>query len=304
MPTRQALATASRALALSEEDREQVARLCREHGVAAAYLFGSQASGRTWPESDVDVAVLFGPTVEAREYFDRQLALMVGLFRVFRTDRVDVVVLDTAPPVLKYRGVVCGGRVLYEADRRKRLRFEARTFQEFADTAPLRELQYRSLKRTVARWRKEHEGRARGGPVVDKDVVRSLILRLREYLRVLERCRERSMLEIASDPIVYWGVLHGLQISCQCALDIGSHILAGDERAAPQDYRETISKLSEIGVLPREFTDRFVGVAAFRNLLVHDYGKVEPLRVEQSFSQGLDDFQRFIVYVDAYLDRA
>jgi uncharacterized protein YutE (UPF0331/DUF86 family)/predicted nucleotidyltransferase len=294
----------SRPPGISGEGLEQVARACRERGVSVAYLFGSQASGRTWPESDVDVAVLFGPTVEPREYFDRQLALMVALFGIFRTDRVDVVVLNTAPPVLKYRGVVRGGRVLYEADRRQRLAFEVRAFHEFADTAPLREVQYRSLKRTIARWREEHEGWPRGGPVVDRDVVRSLCLHLREYLRVLERSRERSMLEIASDPIVYWGVLHGLQMSCQCALDIASHILAGDERAAAQDYREAISRLSDIGVLPREFTDRFVGVAAFRNLLVHEYGQVEPLRVEQGFSQGLDEFQRFIGYVDAYLDRA
>ena len=94
-----------------------------------------------------------------------------------------------------------------------------------------------------------------------------------------------------------------MQMSCQCALDIGSHILAGDERAAPQDYRETITKLSEIGVLPREFAERFARVAGFRNLLVHDYATVDPGEVERNFSAGLEDFRRYVEYVDAYLDR-
>ena len=30
--------------------------------VVAAYLFGSYATGKVWPESDVDIALLFGET--------------------------------------------------------------------------------------------------------------------------------------------------------------------------------------------------------------------------------------------------
>ena len=40
-------------------DKTKLARLCREHGVVFAGLFGSRARGEASPESDVDVLVRF-----------------------------------------------------------------------------------------------------------------------------------------------------------------------------------------------------------------------------------------------------
>ena len=40
-------------------DKTKLARLCREHGVVFAGLFGSRARGEASPDSDVDVLVRF-----------------------------------------------------------------------------------------------------------------------------------------------------------------------------------------------------------------------------------------------------
>jgi predicted nucleotidyltransferase len=40
-------------------DKTKLARLCREHGVVFAGLFGSRAQGEASPDSDVDVLVRF-----------------------------------------------------------------------------------------------------------------------------------------------------------------------------------------------------------------------------------------------------
>ncbi|PSQ85935.1 MAG: hypothetical protein BRD42_06960 [Bacteroidetes bacterium QS_3_64_15] len=40
-------------------DETKLARLCREHGVVFAGLFGSRARGEASPDSDVDVLVRF-----------------------------------------------------------------------------------------------------------------------------------------------------------------------------------------------------------------------------------------------------
>ena len=40
-------------------DKTKLARLCREHGVVFAGLFGSRARGEASPNSDVDVLVRF-----------------------------------------------------------------------------------------------------------------------------------------------------------------------------------------------------------------------------------------------------
>lgn len=105
--------------------------------VAAAYLFGSHASGRVGPLSDIDVAVLFADSVEADERFDLRLALIADATRALRTRDVDLVVLNDVPALLRHR-VLRDGELLLERDRAARVRYETRTILEYLDTKPLR----------------------------------------------------------------------------------------------------------------------------------------------------------------------
>jgi predicted nucleotidyltransferase len=68
--------------------------------VELAYLFGSAARGTTGPLSDVDVAIRFS-TDEGRT-LDERLKLHDALCRYLGSDRVDLVDLDDASPVLRY----------------------------------------------------------------------------------------------------------------------------------------------------------------------------------------------------------
>jgi predicted nucleotidyltransferase len=113
------------------------------------YLFGSQARGRVWGESDVDLAVLLGSGVSRERYGKIRAQLIGELMSVFESNNVDVVILNEAPPLLTYEGVIRGGRLLFEKDRLARIRFEVRAFQEYVDTAPLREVQNRDLKEAI-----------------------------------------------------------------------------------------------------------------------------------------------------------
>jgi len=74
-------------------------------------------------------------------YGEARVQLISELMSVFGSNDVDVVILDEAPPLLTYEGVIQGGRLLYIKDRLARIRFEVRAFQEYVDTAPLRETQ-------------------------------------------------------------------------------------------------------------------------------------------------------------------
>ena len=113
-----------------------IAFLKTQPDIAAAYLFGSLAQGRATPRSDIDIAILLKPVPkQLGGATDRQLRLM-DVFRGFADREVDVVILNTAPPVLKDQ-VLRYGRRLYECDRTKRVDFEVRTGQEYADLQPM-----------------------------------------------------------------------------------------------------------------------------------------------------------------------
>ena len=109
--------------------------LAREdHGVVAAYLFGSIARGTPRPGSDVDIAVLYGgapPTSLA----ELPLDLETELERVLGAP-VQVVVLNRAPVDLIHR-VLRDGVLLVDRDRSARIRFEVKARNEFFDIQPI-----------------------------------------------------------------------------------------------------------------------------------------------------------------------
>jgi len=99
-------------------------------GVEFAYLFGSTATGRRTPRSDVDLAVHLNEHTdshEARLEIARVAATHLG------TDAIDVVVLNDAPIALAGR-VLTTRRVLVDRNPFARHRYEsltARMFQDF-----------------------------------------------------------------------------------------------------------------------------------------------------------------------------
>jgi len=125
--------------------------LSTQPDVVAAYLFGSLAEGRATPHSDVDTAILLAEASDPTIVGDRQLQLMGELER-FADREVDVVMLNTAPPVLQHQ-VLRHGRLLYERDRRTRVDFEVRAGQVYADLQPMRDFFRRALFQEIREGR-------------------------------------------------------------------------------------------------------------------------------------------------------
>lgn len=112
-------------------------------GVAAAYLFGSEARGTARPGSDVDVAVLF--SVEPpKGLAGLALGLQGEIERHLRRP-VDLVVLNRAPADLVHR-VLHDGKILDQRDRSARIRFEVAKRNEYFDLLPFLR-RYRGLER-------------------------------------------------------------------------------------------------------------------------------------------------------------
>lgn len=119
-------------------------RIFREEKIVLAYLFGSQAEGKTGPLSDIDVAVLFDREVPSSEYFDRKLKVMGKLSDLWKTDNLDLVVLNQSPPLITHR-ILKEGRVLFSQDKKKRLEFELRAVMRYLDWKPYLQKQVKQV---------------------------------------------------------------------------------------------------------------------------------------------------------------
>lgn len=101
--------------------------------VLFAYLFGSFVQGRTNPESDIDIAIYLQDGTDATEFV---FSVMPHLVQCTRCDRIDLVVLNTAPLSLGYI-VQKDGVLIFERSEKERIDFEVRTRMLFWDYVPL-----------------------------------------------------------------------------------------------------------------------------------------------------------------------
>lgn len=107
--------------------------MAQEEDVVVAYVFGSAARGTLGESSDVDVAVLLVPDHDPR----RRLQLSAAVQAVMAPRRVDLVLLNDAPPSLAFR-VLRDGRQLVCADPQAAADHREEVLRRYLDLEPLR----------------------------------------------------------------------------------------------------------------------------------------------------------------------
>ena len=120
--------------------------------IQAAYIFGSVATGRARPASDVDIAVLVDRRVGPGRMLKYRLKLMADLGSALHRSDVEVVMLNEASPLLAHR-VLSQGRLVFERSASARVRFQVRTASRYLDLIPMFETHIRYLKKSVREGR-------------------------------------------------------------------------------------------------------------------------------------------------------
>jgi uncharacterized protein len=117
--------------------------------IQAAFLFGSHATGRARTDSDVDVAVLLDSECAEADARTRLRRMLEGFAAHIAADRLDLVVLNDAPPALAFQ-VLKHGKLAFERDRTTLHRFRVRTYTRHSDFEST-ELFFREVTRRRAR---------------------------------------------------------------------------------------------------------------------------------------------------------
>lgn len=99
--------------------------------IKLAYFFGSQVSGQTGPLSDYDFAIYMNER-DAKKTFAIKVDLMDKIGHFLKTDRIDIVVLDTAEnPELKF-SIIKDGKIIIDREPYKLL-LEPKIMNEYFD---------------------------------------------------------------------------------------------------------------------------------------------------------------------------
>ncbi len=118
--------------------------------------------------------------------------------------------------------------------------------------------------------------------------IKARLQRLESYLNLLEGLRTEPRSTLLDDPIRRGALERYLQLAIEALLDIGNHLLAERGLARPETYADVFRLLSEAGLLSKPLFEESVGMAGFRNLLVHDYMRLEPERLGEILDTKLE----------------
>lgn len=118
----------------------------------------------------------------------------------------------------------------------------------------------------------------------------------------LESLRDSVTLEdFIADPRQHLFAERCFQLAIQCLVDIAYYLASQRGWQKPESAAEAVLTLGRQGALTQDFAKRIVGMANFRNILVHAYLQINRETVYQLLSD-LGDFREFARQMTRYID--
>jgi uncharacterized protein YutE (UPF0331/DUF86 family) len=129
--------------------------------------------------------------------------------------------------------------------------------------------------------------------VVDRDLLLRKLAMLWEYLAQLGEYRSTSAEAYKADWRAQRVVERTLHLAIEVCTDVMHHAIADRRLRVPSTYAETFEIGAEAGLIPERLREPLVKMARFRNLLVHDYARIDPEIVLEILRSRLDDLASF-----------
>jgi uncharacterized protein YutE (UPF0331/DUF86 family) len=133
--------------------------------------------------------------------------------------------------------------------------------------------------------------------MADRDLILAKAGAIEKYLNRIKIKRETDLKTFLADIDRQESVLFNLQMAIQNCIDIAAHIVSDEGIGVPGSTNEMFYLLEEHGLLGHQLVEKMVKAVGFRNLVVHEYGKVDLEQVFDIAHKGVDDLQKYIASV-------
>jgi uncharacterized protein YutE (UPF0331/DUF86 family) len=125
----------------------------------------------------------------------------------------------------------------------------------------------------------------------------------------IERCIQQintyyamdAGLPFAKDYLKQDAIAMNLQRACELTIDIANHLIKCKKLGLPQDSRDSFALLQQAGLITIEQMKRMQGMVGFRNILMHQYQKMNLEIMVHVIEHNLRDLLDF---ANAALDAA
>ncbi len=125
--------------------------------------------------------------------------------------------------------------------------------------------------------------------MVDKQLLQEKLKLLAEYIADLQNESSTTLQEIKQNKKQRRYIERTLHLAVESCLDIGSHIISDLGLREPEDNKDIIAVLTESGYLPENMLNNLQKMAQFRNVIVHDYARIDPEILYSILNKNLSD---------------
>jgi len=122
--------------------------------------------------------------------------------------------------------------------------------------------------------------------MVDEERFLARLARLELDMAELVKLSGLEVDQLKSEVGTRWAAERGLHVVIEGILDLGAHVLGSEFSVHGLTYRDTAEKMVEKGVVT---VSSFPRIAAFRNILVHEYVDLDVQIIADLLAGSLDD---------------
>jgi uncharacterized protein YutE (UPF0331/DUF86 family) len=140
--------------------------------------------------------------------------------------------------------------------------------------------------------------------VVDTDLILAKAGSIKKHLnRVFEK-RETDLRTFLKDIDRQESILFNIQMAVQNCIDIAAHIISDQGLGVPGSTNEMFYLLEENGYLDNEITENMVKAVGLRNLIVHEYSKIDLDQIFEVAQKDITDLNEYLKSIFKKLDLA
>ncbi len=129
------------------------------------------------------------------------------------------------------------------------------------------------------------------------DRIKEHLKHLNKYYLLLLESRKIPYDQFMVNPLHQGSTERFLQLAIESCINIGNRLISlyqfTKPVTTPNTYADIFKEIGKLGVVDKEFLQRLIKMARFRNRLVHLYWEVDIETIYDILQNNLDDFKRF-----------
>jgi len=132
-------------------------------------------------------------------------------------------------------------------------------------------------------------------------VIENKISSILKYLKILQRYKKFSKKEIEDNLDIKGAVERYLYLAIQSTIDLAEAIISYRNFRKPTTMTEAFYILNEEELISEELTKKLVKMVGFRNIIAHDYEKIDYDIVLDVLKNKMKDAEAFIKEISGRL---